>query len=73
MTKIVKFVCVTIIIISLFLAATNVESWSGHSSRNCFKDEDCNKNKCRKPTVVKCVDRICTCVPVFQPPIIYSS
>ncbi|CAL5202625.1 unnamed protein product [Lathyrus oleraceus] len=60
MAKIVKFVYVIINILSLFLAATNVESW--YPSRRCFRDYECHKNRCREPKIAKCVGGWCNCV-----------
>ncbi|CAL5202629.1 unnamed protein product [Lathyrus oleraceus] len=67
MAKIIKFIYLIIIILSLSFAATNVESL--HSHRNCFRDSDCIKENCRRPTLIKCVSRLCKCVAVFQRPI----
>ncbi|CAL5202627.1 unnamed protein product [Lathyrus oleraceus] len=64
MAKIIKFIYLIITILSLSFAATNVESL--HSNRHCFRDSDCIKDNCRRPTISKCLNRLCKCVAVFQ-------
>ncbi|CAJ2669742.1 unnamed protein product [Trifolium pratense] len=56
MAKIVKFVYVMIILLSLFLVATN-------SKRNipCVYDGDCPIKLCRYPLKAKCLGGICHC------------
>ncbi|AES69733.1 putative Late nodulin [Medicago truncatula] len=57
MPKIVKFIYVMIIIISLFLVATNDEE-------DCFVDADCvNLILCDFDEKPKCIINICQCFP----------
>nr|ABS31392.1 nodule-specific cysteine-rich peptide 93 [Medicago truncatula] len=58
MAKIVKYVYVIIIFLSLFLVATKIEGYY----YKCFKDSDCVKLLCRIPLRPKCMYRhICKC------------
>ncbi|CAJ2639512.1 unnamed protein product [Trifolium pratense] len=64
MAKIIKFVCVMIIIFSLFLAATNAERGQ---FIYCKDDSECQNRECLLPwTQRKCLRfGICVCAMVY--------
>ncbi|AES78786.1 putative Late nodulin [Medicago truncatula] len=67
MVKILKFIYVMIIFLSLFLVATNV-----NAINKCSQDSHCPKDMCKKPSKPRCVvspklplsskSGVCTCV-----------
>ncbi|AES86866.1 putative Late nodulin [Medicago truncatula] len=56
MVKIIKYVNLLILFISIFLVVTDV---SAH--KRCRVDFDCRMRMCVYPTVSVCIDRLCRC------------
>lgn len=66
MLKIIKFVNVRIIFLSLFLFAMNVEGqFPGQFQRNwakpCSLHSDCSNDMCKPPFKPACLDYMCMC------------
>ncbi|AES97700.1 putative Late nodulin [Medicago truncatula] len=62
MPKIMEFVYVMIIFLSIFVVITNV-----NAHIECKNDFDCPKNMCLAPRVAWCVNNKCECVLTYGP------
>nr|AFK37462.1 unknown [Medicago truncatula] len=63
MAEIIKFICLTILFLSLFLV-TAEEDIGGHLE--CVEDEDCMEESCPIFSVHKCKNSGCECDEMFR-------